>query len=77
MSGTAFSIPRKFNANNFSVGGFTASSAAIMCGPAPIRAPECQWNDSVFKFHRVQQGAINVRSDQTYSVANSGANKFR
>lgn len=22
MSGTAFSIPRKFNANNFSVGGF-------------------------------------------------------
>lgn len=38
--------------------------------------PECQWNDSVFKFHRVQQGAINVRNDQTYSVANSGANKF-
>ncbi len=76
MSGTAFSIPRKFNANNFRLVAFTASSAAIMCGPAPIRDPECQWNDSVFQVSSRPTGRINVRNDQTYSVANSGANKF-
>lgn len=77
MSGTAFSIPRKFNANNFSVGGFTASSAAIMWPCANTRTQNANGTIAFFKFHRVQQGAINVRNDQTYSVANSGANKFR
>ncbi len=73
MSGTAFSIPRKFNAITSVLVAFTASSAAIMCGPGQYAHPECQWNDSVFQVSSRQQGAINVRNDQTYSVANSGA----
>ncbi|CSF33367.1 Uncharacterised protein [Shigella sonnei] len=77
MSGTAFSIARKFNANNFSVGGFYRFISGHNVWPcANTRTQNANGTIALFKFHRVQQGAINVRNDQTYSVANSGANKF-